>query len=328
MSPCFYKNLGPFSLDFLSKKLDAEILNINIPKNENVINFVGIDNCTNDDIVFANDKFLISSKLNAKFIIVSKKNKSLAIKDKVIFRVDDLYKSVAITSNLFYSDLSSFQISKLDSPFFLDNPKIIPNNSNILNGCRIGKNFDIGNGSSILENCVIGNNVKIGLNTVIRNAIIGDNVIIGSNTSIGQSGFGFVFQKDNNIKIYHKGRVIIQDYASIGCNCTVDRGSFSDTIIGENTYLDNLVHVAHNVKIGNNTAIAGQSGIAGSSIIGNFVKIGGQVGISGHISIGDYVEIAAKSGVRNNIDEKQKIMGDPAINKFTYLRKYKNNFLS
>ena len=89
--------------------------------------------------------------------------------------------------------------------------------------------------------------------------------------------------------------------------------------------MDNQVHIAHNVSIGSNSILAGQCGVAGSTKIGNSARVGGQVGIIGHIQIGDFVEIGAKSGVRNSIESNQKVMGDPAINMFTYLKKYKKN---
>ena len=108
-----------------------------------------------------------------------------------------------------------------------------------------------------------------------------------------------------------------------GTNCTIDRGSFNDTVIGENTYIDNLVHIAHNVSIGNHCIIAGQCGFAGSANIGNYVHIGGQTGIAGHIKIHDRVKIAAKSGVIRDIPSNEVVMGYPAIKINKYLKNYK-----
>ena len=116
------------------------------------------------------------------------------------------------------------------------------------------------------------------------------------------------------------GIVIIQDNCEIGCSSTIDRGSMSNTIIGKNTYLDNQIHIAHNVKIGENSIIAGQVGVAGSSIIGNNVKIGGQAGISGHLNIGNNVEIAGGSGVIKDIPDNSKVMGYPAKNIRKFLK--------
>ena len=118
---------------------------------------------------------------------------------------------------------------------------------------------------------------------------------------------------DNNIKIYHKGKVILQDNVSIGSGCAIDRGSFSDTFIGKNTFLDNLCHIAHNVQIGNNSTFAAMTGIAGSTRIGENVLTGGQTGIAGHLSIGNQVHIAAKSGVFKNLNDGEVVMGNPAI---------------
>ena len=100
--------------------------------------------------------------------------------------------------------------------------------------------------------------------------------------------------------------MIINENCEIGCGATIDRGSMSNTEIGKNTFLDNQVHIAHNVKIGENTIIAGQVGIAGSSMIGKNVRIGGQAGISGHLKIGDNVDIAGGSGVIKDIPNNTK----------------------
>ena len=99
--------------------------------------------------------------------------------------------------------------------------------------------------------------------------------------------FWFFPDQKTNVRYPHIGIVIIEDYCEIGCGSTIDRGSMSNTIIGKNTYLDNQIHVAHNVKIGENCIIAGQVGIAGSTILGKNIKIGGQAGISGHLKIGN-----------------------------------------
>ena len=126
--------------------------------------------------------------------------------------------------------------------------------------------------------------------------------------------------KNKNFRYPHIGIVFIDDDVEIGSNCTIDRGSLSNTEIGKNTFLDNQIHIAHNVKIGENTIIAGQVGVAGSSTIGNNVKIGGQAGISGHLKIGNNVDIAGGSGVIKSIPDNSKVMGYPAKNIREFLR--------
>ena len=153
----------------------------------------------------------------------------------------------------------------------------------------------------------------IGSGVIIKKTIIGDRVIIQDNCKIGQKGFGFIPINKRNIKFPHIGKVIIEDDVEIATACTIDRGSIDDTQIGKNTYLDNQVHIAHNVKIGSNCMIAGQVGFAGSSKIGNHVSIGGQAGISGHLKIGNNVKIGGGSGVVKDIGDNEIVMGYPAV---------------
>ena len=127
----------------------------------------------------------------------------------------------------------------------------------------------------------------------------------------------------SNIRYPHIGSLIIENGCEIGSGSTIDRGSMSHTIIGQNTFLDNQVHIAHNVKIGKNCIIAGQVGFAGSSTIGNNVMIGGQAGISGHLKIGNNVHIGGGSGVINDIPDNTKVMGYPAKDLRSFLKEIK-----
>ena len=317
----FYKKLGPCSYIDVLSTLNIDDASSSYSK-INFNSFEGFKNSTKNDLTFLYDDYDISElEIKAKGIIISNKRKDKSKLDDVIkFEVSDVQSSVARISNLFYREFNNIEKNKFHKTKICRGSNI-SKTAVIKNGCKIGDNFSIGDGSVINEGCVIGNNVKIGANTLIQNSIIGNNNEIEHNCSIGQPGFGFAFNDNNNLKIFHIGRVIIQDSCYIGSNCTIDRGSFSDTYIGENVYLDNQVHIAHNVSIGSNSILAGQCGIAGSATIGRYVRMGGQVGVAGHISIGNNVEIAAKSGVRNSIADNQKIMGDPAINMFTHLRK-------
>ena len=163
----------------------------------------------------------------------------------------------------------------------------------------------------------------IGCNVIIKNSIIGNNVVIQDSCKIGQKGFGFIPIKDKNFKFPHVGRVLIGDNVEIASGCTIDRGSLDDTEIGKNSYLDNQVHMAHNVKIGSNCMIAGQVGFAGSATIGNNVSIGGQAGISGHLNIGNNVKIGGGSGVIKDIEDNQVVMGYPAMSVKDFIKNWK-----
>ena len=223
----------------------------------------------------------------------------------------DFYKTVSI----FYPNSSTDDekiITFKNTYQFLKKSILIGENTLIDKSANIGKDTEIGNNVIIKQNVHIGKNCKIGSNVIIENALLGDNIIIKSGTLIGQTGFGFSFEKKKRIKFPHIGRVIIENDVLIGSFCTIDRGSLTDTVIGEFTSIDNQVQIAHNVKIGNYCMIAAQSGIAGSTIIGNNVQIGGQTGISGHLSIGNNVKIGGKSGVIADIKDNQIVMGYPA----------------
>ena len=223
----------------------------------------------------------------------------------------DFYKIV----NFFYPESSTDKekvINSKNKNHFLKKNISVGENTLIDISANIGKGTNIGNNVIIKHNVHIGKNCQIGSNVIIENALIGDNIIIKSGTLIGQTGFGFNFEKKTRFKFPHIGRVVIENDVQIGSFCTIDRGSVTDTVIGEFTSIDNQVQIAHNVKIGNYCMIAAQSGVAGSTIIGNNVKIGGQTGISGHLSIGNNVKIGGKSGVINDIENNQTVMGYPA----------------
>ena len=198
------------------------------------------------------------------------------------------------------------------------------------NNVLVGKNVKIGTSTIIGHNTIIESNVRIGKSCVIgsgvilKNTIIGENVVIQDNNKIGQKGFGFIPINGKNIKFPHIGKVVISNNVEIASGCTIDRGSIDDTSIGQNTYLDNQVHIAHNVKIGSDCMIAGQVGFAGSSKIGNNVSIGGQAGVSGHLKIGNNVKIGGGSGVVKDVEDNQTLMGYPAVSLKEFLKKNKN----
>ena len=285
--------------------------------NQKIFSVNNIQDAKVGDITFFNDlKYENDIKITkATACIVSKKLAKYLNKNTIPIISQnpllDFYKTVI----LFYPDSSTDNekvINSNDIKQFLKKNIYIGKNTLIDKTVRIGNNTDIGNNVIIKRGVHIGKNCKIGSNIVIENALLGDNIIIKSGTLIGQTGFGFNFDKKKRIKFPHIGRVIIENDVLIGSFCTIDRGSLTDTIIGEFTSIDNQVQIAHNVKIGNFCMIAAQSGIAGSTIIGNNVKIGGQTGISGHLSIGNNVKIGGKSGVIADISDNQTVMGYPA----------------
>ena len=183
----------------------------------------------------------------------------------------------------------------------------------ISDSAKIKNNVKIGHNCSINDNVLIGDNVIISHNvTIYDNVVIGDDTIIQSGAVIGSDGFGTVKEGDRHLNLPHIGKVILGKEVWIGSNTTIDRGSIGDTIIGDNTKIDNLIQIAHNVSIGKSCLIASGVAIAGTTIIGDNVSIGGQVGIVGHLSIGDNSIIGAQSLVTKSFGKGVFVSGNPA----------------
>jgi UDP-3-O-[3-hydroxymyristoyl] glucosamine N-acyltransferase len=287
-----------------------------------------IKDAVSGDVTFFNDtKYEYDVKITKASACIVNKNLVKYLNKNTIPVISqnpllDFYKTVSV----FYPDSSTDKekiITSNNKNQFSKKNILIGENTLIDKTVKIGKDTEIGNNVIIKHGVHIGKNCKIGSNAIIENALIGDNIIIKSGTLIGQTGFGFNFEKKKRIKFPHIGRVIIENDVIIGSFCTIDRGSLTDTVIGESTSIDNQVQIAHNVKIGNFCMIAAQAGIAGSTVIGNNVQIGGQTGISGHLSIGNNVKIGGKSGVISDITDNQNVMGYPAKSIREFLTKKK-----
>tara|TARA_A100001011_G_scaffold41898_1_gene39575 strand:- start:673 stop:1653 length:981 start_codon:yes stop_codon:yes gene_type:complete len=326
MSNLFYKNYGPINILEILKilRLSSETS----IKNQDIHDIRDLLSSTEKHITFFHSKKYkeLANNTKASFCITTNTLKNELPENCVPLVVDNVLISTSAITSKFYPD-------SINDDF--DNTVINITETKLKNEVDFGKNVLIGRQVSIGSDCQIGhntviekyvsigNNCSIGSNVIIRNSLIGDNVKILDNCVIGKHGFGFFPKNKKNLRYPHIGIVKIEDNCEIGCGSTIDRGSMSNTIIGKNTYLDNQIHIAHNVKIGENTIIAGQVGIAGSSILGKNVKIGGQAGISGHLKIGDNVEIAGGSGVIKDIPDNSKVMGYPAKNIRQFLKENK-----
>tara|TARA_B110000008_G_scaffold228309_1_gene230350 strand:+ start:4425 stop:5405 length:981 start_codon:yes stop_codon:yes gene_type:complete len=319
----FFKNNGPFKINEILNELNFKTKTKN--SDLNVIDIKDLQNSSSDEITFFHSKKYKISANNTKasFCITTKNLQNELPKSCIPIIVDNVLFSTSLITAKFYPDaiIDDFDTSVEESNNIKFNNKVMFG-KNVLIGKNviIGSNCLIGHNTIIEKNVSIGNNCTIGSNTIVRNSLIRNNVRILDNCIIGKHGFGFFPTENKNLRYPHIGIVIIEDHCEIGCGSTIDRGSMSNTIVGKNTYLDNQVHIAHNVKIGENSIIAGQVGIAGSSVIGNNVKIGGQAGISGHLKIGNNVEVAGGSGVIKDISDNSKVMGYPAKNIREFLK--------
>ncbi len=162
-------------------------------------------------------------------------------------------------------------------------------------GAQIGEDVVVSAGVRIGRDCVIGDGTVLHPNvTIYDGCVIGRDCILHSGVIIGADGFGFARESDGSwVKIPQVGRVVIGNDVEIGANTTIDRGALEDTVIGDGVKLDNLIQIAHNVRIGEHTIMAGCAGVAGSTVIGKRCMIGGQAGISGHLEVADDVVVSA-----------------------------------
>ncbi|GJD53364.1 UDP-3-O-acylglucosamine N-acyltransferase [Methylobacterium crusticola] len=176
----------------------------------------------------------------------------------------------------------------------------------------IGAGTVIGTHASVGPDVVIGRDCSIGASATLVRCTIGDRAILHPGVRIGQDGFGFAMGASGHLKVPQLGRVVIGADVEIGANSTVDRGSGRDTVIGDGTKIDNLVQIAHNVRIGRLCVIVAQVGIAGSTVLEDGVAVGGQSAIAGHLHIGRGAQLAAASRVMRDVPAGARWGGMPA----------------
>lgn len=171
-------------------------------------------------------------------------------------------------------------------------------------GCKLAAGVILGAHSVIAKDCIIGENTRLYPRvTLYRRVKIGKDCIIHSGAVIGSDGFGFAPTGGDWLKIAQLGKVIIEDQVEIGANSTIDRGAIGDTLISRDVKIDNLVHLAHNVKVGEHTALAAFVGVSGSTEIGANCLLGGHSGFAGHIEIADQVQFTGMAMVTGSVKE-------------------------
>lgn len=186
----------------------------------------------------------------------------------------------------------------------------------IAEGVTLGKCIEIGPYVVIEAKCVVGDYSSIGAHTVLKeNTVVGREVEIGACNVIGGTGFGYskLPMSEEYTQFPHYGSVVIQDSVHIGNNTCIDRGSLSDTVIGEGVKIDNLVHIAHNVKVGKNALVIACSMIAGSVEIGENCWVAPSTAIRNGLKIGANTTVGLGSTVTKSITSNATVTGSPAI---------------
>ncbi len=188
-------------------------------------------------------------------------------------------------------------------------------------GTRLGRSVYLYPGVYVGQECTLGDRVTLHPRvTLYPGTSVGARSTIHAGSVIGGDGFGFVLGESGPTKIQHLGHVRIEADVDVGANCTIDRGSLDDTVVGRGSKIDNLVHIGHNSVIGPHCVIAGQAGLAGSCTLGSGVVLAGQVGLAGHLTIGDGAQVGAKSGVHSDVPAGAKFFGYPATHFATAAR--------
>ena len=272
------------------------------------------------DIVLADDlKFLKKALTSECTSILLKRNGSLPETSKTIIAVEN-------PAEAFIKILQHFAVPESSTKFGISPTAVIEDgvklgkDISIGAGCFIGSGSVIGDGVIMHPNSTIGENAVIGNDSVIFSGVvvysrckIGKNARIHANAVIGADGFGYKFcGQQGLVKYPHIGIVEIGDDVEIGANSTIDRAKTGSTIIGSGTKIDNLVHIAHNVKIGKSCVIVALSGIAGSVEIGDGVTLAAQSGVKDHVVIGDGAVIAARAGALCDVSAGKIVSGFPA----------------
>jgi UDP-3-O-[3-hydroxymyristoyl] glucosamine N-acyltransferase len=235
--------------------------------------------------------------------------------NKPVIKVDDPAKAMA-------KIIKFASLDKIPHPRGIHQNAVISKKAKIGRGVAVGafavieEGADIGDNTVIYPLCYIGKGARIGKDcifypsvTVREEIVIGERVIVHPGSVIGADGFGYVPQKDGtHMKIPQLGTVVIEDDVEIGACSTVDRARFDKTVVGKGTKIDNLVQIAHNVRIGPNCIIAAQTGISGSTELGHNVILGGQVGVADNLKLGDNVMAGAKTGISKSFPQANTVL--------------------
>lgn len=314
----FYENHGPFTIAAIAAICEAELQDASKAE-VSISNLEIMDKAGEGEICFFYDKKL--------------KDKAAEIKATACITTPEMLSLIPAGVITLTCANPQLAFLKLNMAFYSEpkpTPEIMPSariakTALIGENCYIGDNVVLEDGVKIGDNCIleanvvishgcqIGNNCRIGVGAHISHCLMGNDCYIFSGARIGWDGFGFLFVQGQHKKLPQVGRVIIGNDVEIGANTCIDRGALDDTVIGDGCRIDNLVQVAHNIKLGRGCVLVAQTGIAGSCTFGDYVICGGQTGFADHLNIGSGAQIAAQSGIMRDVEAGTVVMGTPAV---------------
>lgn len=296
------------------------------PAAREITGFAKIEEAGEGDISFiANPKYAhFASSSKASALLVSSDFEAPEGTTATLIRVENPYSALARLMAAFEQPDTK---TGVEQPSFISESASLGSGAYVGAFAYIGENAKIGENVKIYPHAYVGDGVEIGDNckiyphaTIYAGCRIGNNCIIHAGAVIGADGFGFAPDGDTYRKIPQLGIVVLEDDVEVGANTTIDRATMGETRVAAGTKLDNLIQVAHNVRIGRNNVIAAQTGIAGSTVIGDSNRIGGQTGFAGHIKFGSRCEVGAQTGVNRGLGDGKRIIGYPAMDASLFAR--------
>ncbi len=280
-----------------------------------VDNFAPIDTGTSSDLSFcsSDDYQGLQSILESKSgIILCKKSliETIRQKNKFINSNSSMSKLFVFVDN---PRLVFIKIVKLMKDHIVSR-KGVSKHAIIADSAQIGRDCYIGDLAIVGDECIIGDNTIVDSRVVLKNSVVGNNCTLQSGSIIGEDGFAFERNSRNmNLeKFPHYGKMIIKNNVEIFANCSIARGSLTNTVIEEGTKIDALCHIAHNVHIGKNTQVTAGVVIGGSTNIGNNCWLGLNSTIKHKIKLGNNVIVGSGSSVIHNVEDKDIVAGNPA----------------
>ena len=316
--PRFFTPSGPFTLARLAE-IAGSTLRAGARRERRFVNIAALEDAGPDDVSFLENRRYVDAfaRTRAGCCVVDARHAELAPVGAELLLTDKPYKAFALIAQAYYPEAAPKPgrhpsatvdpTAKVDPSARLDPGAVIGARAEIGPRVRIGANAVIGDGA------VVGADTVIGAGAVLDYCLVGERVLIHPGVCIGNRGFGFAMDPAGHVRIPQVGRVIVEDDVEIGANSAIDRGAGGDTVIGRGTMIDNLVMIAHNVRIGRGCVVIAQVGISGSTKLGDFVQIAGQGGLAGHLTIGDGARIAAKAGVFQDVEPGGAVGGFPAV---------------
>lgn len=314
LDPRFFNSDGPITLGDLAERTGATLSDPQF-RDRQVKLVAPLDQATPDAVGFVADSRYLKALADAKAgaVFVTAKLAANAVTDIPLLITPTPQGSWAVAANILhrlrvhtYEDGAIHPSARLEDGVIIGPGAVIGPDAEVGAGTIIGPNAVIGPGVTIGRDC------RIGPHASLFCALVGDRVNILAGCRIGEAGFGVAQGPVRLIDVPQLGRCILQDGVTVGANSSVDRGAWGDTVIGENTKLDNLVHVGHNCQLGRGCMLAAFTGLSGSVTVGDGVAFGGRAGVADHLTIGSGAQLAAMAGVMNDIPAGEVWGGAPA----------------